>query len=66
MTKYYNIDLDGIDGYTHWDSYPVCPETGYTEKAMFDDVRGGLEELGGGHADIWDADTDELFAEVEV
>ena len=35
-------------------------------KAMFDDVRSGLEELGGGHADIWDADTDELYAEIEV
>lgn len=66
MTKYYNIDLDGIDGYDHWNDYPVCPENGYTEKAMFDDVRGGLEELGGGHADIWDADTDELYAEIEI
>ena len=66
MTKYYNIELDGIDGFVYWDYYPVCPETGYTEKGMFDDVREGLKELGGGHADIWIADTDEFYAEVEV
>lgn len=66
MTKYYNIDLDGMDGYEHWDDYPVCPENGYTEEDMLTDVRGGLEELGGGYADIWDADTDELFAAIKI
>lgn len=66
MTKYYNIDLDGIDGYEHWNDYLVCPENGDTKKIMFKDVRAGLEELGGGHADIWDADTDELYTEIEV
>ena len=65
MIKYYNVDLDGIDGYDHWEDYPVGPDT-VTEKEFFDDVRAGLKELGGGHADIWDADTDELYGEIEV
>lgn len=66
MTKYYNINLDGINGHEHWDYYVVCPEDNLTEKEMFEDVRAELKELGGGHADIWDADTDELYAEIEV
>lgn len=66
MTKYYNIDLDGIDGYEHWEFYPVCSRTNCTEKDMFEDVRAGLKELGGGHADIWDADTGELYGEIEI
>ena len=37
-----------------------------TEKIFFDDVRAGLKELGGGHADIYDADTDRLYAEIEI
>ena len=37
-----------------------------TEDEMFEDVRQCLEELGGGHADIWDEETDQLYAEIEV
>jgi hypothetical protein len=33
---------------------------------MCEDVRQALRELGGGHADILDAETDELFAEIEI
>ncbi len=64
MTRYFNIDLDGNNGYEHWADYPVCEVSGYTEKGMFEDVRLGLKELGGGHADIWD-ENDELYAEIE-
>ena len=65
--KYYNIEFDGNDGYDCWNDYPVSDdEDMYTEKDMLEDVRQGLKELGGGHADIWDTDTDELFAEIEV
>ena len=62
MRNFY-IDLDGFDGYEQWEY-----STGVviSEDEMIKDVRDGLEELGGGHADIWDADTDELFAEIEV
>ena len=65
MSKFYVIELDGIDGCDTLYEYEVDGvET--TDKIMFDDVRGGLKELGGGHADIWDADTDEFYAEIEV
>ena len=67
MIKYYNIDLDGIDGYDHWEDYTVNTDDIFTDEvAMCADVRAGLRELGGGHADIWDADTDKLYAEIEV
>lgn len=59
----FNIDLDGINGYEHWE-YTVGVVV--SESEMIEDVRAGLKELGGGHADIWDADTDELFAEIEI
>ena len=65
MIRYFNIDLDGIDGYDHWEDYVVDDDI-LTEDEMFEDVRQGLRELGGGHADIWNSDTDELFAEIEV
>lgn len=66
MARCFNIEFDGIDGCDHWDEYWVSYTSPSAEKEMFEDVRSGLEELGGGHADIWDADTDELFAEIEV
>lgn len=66
MIKCFNIDLDGINSYKHWEDYVIIENDHSAEKIMFDDVRAGLKELGGGHADIWDADTDELYAEIEV
>ena len=65
MERLFNIYLDGIDGYDEWLEYPV-DYVDTTEEIMMDDVRGGLEELGGGHADIYDAENDELFADIEV
>lgn len=68
MEKEYFICADGIDGYEEWPCYVATENTGrcMTEDEMFGDVRQCLRELGGGHADIWDTETDELFAEVEV
>lgn len=67
MIRYFNIDLDGIDGYEHWEDYVVDDDI-LTEHEMFEDVRFALKELNGGHADIWTADTDEeiLWATIEV
>ena len=68
MCKYYMIYADGIDGYEEWPCYVAEENDGYcmTEKEMFEDVWQCLFELGGGHADIIDQETDELFAEIEV
>ena len=68
MNKYYLICVDGINGYDEWNCYVAEENTGYaiTEDEMFGDVRQALKELGGGHADIIDDETDELFAEIEV
>lgn len=66
--KFFNIDLDGINGYDWWEDYVVDNDE-LTEKEMFEDVRHGLKELGGGHADIWETDDDgneTLYAEIEV
>ena len=66
--KIFNIDLDGIDGFNSWEDYIVDDDM-VTEKEMFEDVRYGLKELGGGHGDIWEVDDDgneTLYAEIEV
>ena len=65
MERYFHIYLDGIDGYDEWLEYLVSDET-VSEKEMMEDVRQGLQELGGGHADIYDADEEEFYAEIEV
>ena len=66
MKRYFYICLDGVDAYEEWGFYVVDEENGLTEKIMFEDVRAGLKELGGGHADIFDEETDELYGEIEV
>lgn len=68
MSKNYWICADGIAGYEEWPCEVAEENNGIcmTEQEMFDDVRGCLEELGGGHADIFDEETNELFAEIEV
>lgn len=68
MEKWYSICADGINGYDQWHCCVKEENDGFamTENEMFEDVRQCLKELGGGHADIWDEDTDELFAEIEV
>lgn len=66
--QFFNIDLDGIDGFDCWEDYVVDNDE-ITEKEMFEDVRHALKELGGGHADIWKTDDDGnemLYAEIEV
>ena len=68
MCKYYLICIDGINGYEEWSCEVAEENKGFcmTEQEMLNDVRGCLEELGGGHADIFDEETDELFIEIEV
>ena len=68
MGQCYLICADGFDGYEEWYCDVAEENNGaaMTEKEMFGDVRQCLKELGGGHADIFNADTDELFAEIEV
>ena len=68
MKKWYLICADGINDYGQWHCCVKEENDGFamTEKEMFEDVRQCLEEFGGGHADIWDEDTNELFAEIEV
>ena len=66
--RFFNIDIDGIDGFDHWENY-VVDDDELTEEEMFKDVRYALMELSGGHADIWETDDDGnemLFAEIEV
>lgn len=66
MARCFNIEFDGINGCDHWDEYWISYTVPSAEEEMIEDVRSGLKELGGGHADIFDAETDELFAEIEV
>lgn len=66
--RFFNIDIDGIDGFDHWEDY-VVDDDEITEKEMMEDVRAMLKELNGGHADIWETDDDGnemLFAEIEM
>lgn len=65
MSNFYIIYLDGINGFETWDNYEV-DGTETTHKIMLEDVRAGLKELGGGHADIFDMDTDKFFEEIEI
>ena len=57
------VNLDGFDDYQQWES-TIGPL--FSIDDLIEDVRAGLKELGGGHADIWDAETDELISEIEV
>ena len=66
MARCFNIELDGINGCDHWDEYWISYATPSAEEEMFENVRNSLAELGGSHANIWDADTDKLFAKIEV
>jgi hypothetical protein len=68
MYRYYLIYVDGVDGYDEWNCNVAEENDGFamTEKEMFEHVRQSLLELGGGHADILDAETDELFVEIEI
>ena len=66
MARCFNIEFDGTSGCDHWDEYWISYTTPSAEDKMIEKVRGCLEGLGGGHADIWDADTDKLFAKIEV
>lgn len=56
MYTYYTIILDGCEGYEEWASYEV--KTGHVGsfEAMIEDIESALEDLGGGHADIFDED----------
>ena len=68
MIRCFHIDLDGINGYDHWEEY-VIDDWMLTEKEMFADVRHALKELHGGHADVWEVDDngdETLYAEIEV
>lgn len=68
MAQCYLICADGVEGYEEW--WCDVDETNHdgfmTEKEMFGDVRQCLQELGGGHADIIDTETGELFADIEI
>lgn len=68
MEQCYIIETDGINGYDQWFCNVADENDGLciTEEQMFADVRQVLTELGGGHADIINADTDEVFAEIEI
>lgn len=63
MSKEYWVCADGICGY---EEYPYYVDDDFSEDEMLEDVRANLKELEGGHADIFDTETDELFAEIEV
>ena len=68
MYQCYLICADGVNGYDQWycDVSDENDGTTVTEEEMFADVRQTLKELGGGHADIINPDTDEVYAEIEV
>ena len=68
MIRSFNIDFDCFDWCGHWEDY-VIDDWMLTDEQMFEDVRGVLEELGGGHADIWETDdngNETLYLEIEV
>lgn len=65
MERYFHIYLDGINDYDEWLDYLVSDDT-VSEKEMFEDVRQGLREIGGGHAEIFTADDGELYGEIEI
>lgn len=68
MYQCYLVCVDGNNGYEEWfcDVAEENDGTAMTENEMLNDVQQCLEELGGGHADIFNADIDELFEEIEV
>lgn len=66
MARCFNIEFDGVNECDHWDEYWISYTIPTAEEKMFKDVRNHLKKLGGGHADIFDEVTDELYEEIEV
>ena len=68
MYQCYLICIDSFDGEDQWfcDVADENDGAAITEEEMFEDVRQALEEMGGGCADIINADTDKLYAVITV
>jgi len=65
MTSY-TVILDGCDGYEEWPGYEVRKAHLGDFERMIADIKEGLEELGGGHADVFEDDSGNFAFDLEV